>query len=67
MPHVLITWVKGRTPEQKRRVAERITDAIVEEGNVARERVAIAFVDIEADSYARGGVMLSESLPAPKS
>ncbi len=47
-------------------MAERITDVIAEEGKVGRDRVAIAFVDIEADSYARGGVMISESMKAPK-
>jgi phenylpyruvate tautomerase PptA (4-oxalocrotonate tautomerase family) len=58
--------VKGRTPEQKRRMAERITEAISEEGNVPKERVGVAFVDIDAESYCRGGVMLSETLKAPK-
>ena len=25
MPHVQITWVEGRTPDQKRKIAERVT------------------------------------------
>ncbi len=66
MPHVLITLVKGRTPEQKRRMAERITEAISEEGNVGKDRVMVAFVDIDAESYARGGVMISDSMKATK-
>ena len=66
MPHVIITLVKGRTPEQKRRMAERITEAISEEGNVSKDRVMVAFVDIDAESYARGGVMISDSMKAAK-
>src|SRR5436309_2085816 len=27
MPHVQITWVEGRTPDQKRKIADRITQA----------------------------------------
>lgn len=27
MPYVQVTWVAGRTPEQKRKLAERITEA----------------------------------------
>jgi len=29
MPHVQITWVEGRTPEQKRQIAERITSVLI--------------------------------------
>ncbi len=28
MPHVQITWVEGRTPEQKRKIAERVTTVL---------------------------------------
>ena len=66
MPHVLITLVKGRTAEQKRRIAERITDAISEEGKVGRDRVAVCFVEVDAESYSRGGVMLSENAKVPQ-
>lgn len=58
MPHVQITLLKGRSAEQKRRVAERVTDALVEEAKTAREGIVITFVDVETDSYARGGVLM---------
>ncbi len=58
MPHVQITLLKGRTTEQKRRMAERISDALAEEGKTAREGVTVTFIDVEADSYARGGVLM---------
>jgi phenylpyruvate tautomerase PptA (4-oxalocrotonate tautomerase family) len=36
MPHVQITWVEGRTPEQKRKIAERITNVLIEDGRAKR-------------------------------
>ena len=58
MPHVQITLLKGRTTEQKRRIAERITDVIAEEAGTNREGVVITFIDVDRDSYARGGVLI---------
>jgi hypothetical protein len=36
MPLVQITMLEGRTAEQKRKLAKRITDAMVEEAGAAR-------------------------------
>jgi 4-oxalocrotonate tautomerase len=58
MPHVQVTLLKGRTADQKRKIAERITDAIAEEAGTAREGVVITFIDVDRDSYARGGVLM---------
>ena len=60
MPHVQVTLLKGRTAEQKRKIAARITDALVEEAKTDREGIVITFVDVEKDSYARGGVLMSD-------
>jgi 4-oxalocrotonate tautomerase len=58
MPHIQVTLLKGRTTEQKRKIAERITDAIAEGAGTAREGVVITFIDVERDSYSRGGVLM---------
>jgi 4-oxalocrotonate tautomerase len=58
MPLVQITLLKGRTTEQKRRIAERITEVMVEEAKTAREGVVVTFVDVESDSYARAGTLM---------
>jgi 4-oxalocrotonate tautomerase len=58
MPHIQVTLLKGRTTEQKRKIAERITDAIVEEAGTPRDGVVITFIDVDKDSYARGGVLM---------
>jgi 4-oxalocrotonate tautomerase len=63
MPHIQVTLLKGRTIEQKRRIAERITDVIAEEAGTNREGIVITFIDVERDSYARGGVLMADKKP----
>ena len=46
MPYVQITWVAGRSPDQKRKLAERITAALVEDGRAKRENVHVSFVEV---------------------
>lgn len=58
MPHIQVTLLKGRTTEQKRKIAQRITDVIAEEASTNREGIVITFIDVERDSYARGGVLM---------
>jgi len=60
MAHVQITLLEGRTVEQKRRAAKRITEAMTEELNVKAEKLTVAFVEVPRDSYARNGVLLSD-------
>jgi len=60
MPLVQITMLSGRTTEQKRKLAERITDALVEEAGGRREAVVIAFQEVSRESYASGGVLLAD-------
>ena len=58
MPLVQVTLLKGRTTEQKRKIAARITDVMEEEAKTPRDGVVVIFVDVERDSYARGGVLM---------
>lgn len=60
MPYVQITWVAGRTPEQKRKLAERVTQALVEDGRAKRENVQVMFVDLPPTDYAEGGVTVED-------
>ena len=62
MPVIQITLLDGRTTEQKRRIAQRITDVIVEETDAARDGVVITFVDVPRDSYARGGELMRDRI-----
>jgi 4-oxalocrotonate tautomerase len=58
MPQVQITLLEGRTLEQKRRVAQRITDALVEDAGASREAISISFVEVSKESYASAGVLI---------
>jgi len=58
MPVIQVTLLKGRTIEQKRKVAERITAAMVEEARAVKEAVVVTFVEVEREDYASGGVLM---------
>jgi len=58
MPHVEITLIKGRSVEQKRKTAERITQIVAEELNAKREDTTVAFIEVEKESFAHGGVLV---------
>jgi 4-oxalocrotonate tautomerase len=58
MPMVQITMLSGRTAEQKRKIAQRITDVLVEEAVTKREAVMIAFHEVSRENYASGGVLM---------
>jgi 4-oxalocrotonate tautomerase len=60
MPLVQITMLKGRTIEQKRRLVERVTDAMAEEAKTPKDGVVVTIVEIEREDYARGGVLMAD-------
>jgi 4-oxalocrotonate tautomerase len=57
---VQITMLAGRTAEQKRKLAQRITDALVEEIGTRREGILIAFHEVSKESYASGGILMAD-------
>ncbi len=65
MPHVQITWVEGRSPDQKRKVVERITRALVEDGRAKLENIHVAFLDVPATSYAEAGALVADQKRSP--
>jgi 4-oxalocrotonate tautomerase len=60
MPLIQVTMLKGRTVEQKRKLAERITQAMVEDAKAAKEAVVITFIEITREDYANAGVLLAD-------
>jgi 4-oxalocrotonate tautomerase len=65
MPYVQITWVEGRTPEQKTTIAQRITDVIEKEGRAKRENIHVSFLDVAPTNYAEAGVTVAEQKRSP--
>ena len=60
MAHVQITMLDGRTTEQKRRAAKRITEVLCEELNVNPVKLTIAFIEVPRDGYASNGTLISD-------
>ena len=65
MPHVQISWVEGRTPEQKRKIAERVTQVLIEDGRAKLENIHVAFHDLPATNYAEAGVLVADQKRNP--
>ena len=63
MPHVQITMLAGRTTDQKRRGAKRVTEVLQEELSVTPDKLTIIFVEVPRDSYARSGILVSDRHP----
>jgi 4-oxalocrotonate tautomerase len=55
MPIVTIEWYEGRSPEQKKELAEKLTELLVDVGKTQREHVWIRFVDSPKSEWAMGG------------
>ena len=62
MPMVQVTMLTGRTIDQKRKLAKRITDAMVEEAGARRESIIVAFHEVTKESYASGGELMVDKV-----
>ena len=60
MPLVQVTMLQGRTADEKRKIAKRITDTMVEEAGAKREAVVVTFVELSKESYASGGLLMAD-------
>ena len=55
MPVVTIEWYEGRSAEQKREIASKLTEVISEVGETSADQVWIRFVDSPKSDWAIGG------------
>jgi 4-oxalocrotonate tautomerase len=60
MPEVTIQMVEGRTLEQKRELARRVTDLLVEVCKVDPSAVLVVFHENKREDKAKGGVLFSD-------
>jgi 4-oxalocrotonate tautomerase len=58
MPIIQITMLQGRSADQKRKIAKRVTDTLVEEAGAKREGIIVTFNEVSKESYASGGELL---------
>ena len=55
MPVVRVSLYEGRSPEKKRQIAERITEALVTIAGIKREDVHVIFDNISKEDWVIGG------------
>ena len=55
MPILQIEILKGRTIEQKKEMAKRVTDAVSETLNCPKEAVSIIIREMETENFAKAG------------
>ncbi len=60
MPTLRVELMEGRTPEQKKKLVEALTQAVVETLGGKPESVDILLYDIKRGDWATGGVLWSE-------
>ncbi|MBX3600130.1 MAG: 4-oxalocrotonate tautomerase [Rubrivivax sp.] len=67
MPAIHVELFEGRTVEQKRALAQALTDAVVKTLGGSPEAVDIVFRDVARHDWATGGTLWSDRAPpAPK-
>ena len=52
MPHVIVKLWPGKSEQQKARLAETITEDVMEQLNCGQESVSVAFEEISAQDWA---------------
>ena len=55
MPFVEITMIEGRTPEKKRELLERVTDAVEESIGAPRQSIRVVIREVPGEHWAVGG------------
>jgi 4-oxalocrotonate tautomerase len=57
MPIVTIELIEGRSVDQKREMAKKITETIVEITKVPQNAVEIIFHDMKKENYSKAGLL----------
>ena len=57
MPRLIVQQIEGRTVEQKRELARRLTDTVVEILGVHPETVTVFIEEVPPENFARAGVL----------
>ena len=65
MPTIRVELFEGRTVEQKRALAQALTDATVRTLGGSPDAVEVLFFDIARHDWATGGVLWSDKAPNP--
>lgn len=61
MPLVEVKMLDGRTDEQKRELASRITKVMVEVAKAEKDAVTVIFWETGGENWAKGGKCLADT------
>ncbi len=64
MPILRVSLWSGRTKEEKARLAQALTDTMVETAKVPAQAVTIMFEELPKENWATGGELHTEKFPA---
>ncbi|HYH91749.1 MAG TPA: tautomerase family protein [Candidatus Saccharimonadales bacterium] len=67
MPRIIVQAISGRTVEQKRDLAKRLTDAVVEAWGVDPDIVTLRFEEVPPENFARAGQLALDRPKEPAS
>ncbi len=60
MPEIVVYAAEGRTPEQKKKLLQKITEAVVDSLEVDADHVIVSIVETKKSNKSRGGVPFDE-------
>ncbi|WP_088125917.1 2-hydroxymuconate tautomerase [Bacillus sp. S1-R2T1-FB] len=61
MPYVTVKMLEGRTEEQKKALAEKVTAAVCETTGAPEEDIVVIIEEMSKNLYAVGGESLSDT------
>lgn len=63
MPTIRVELFEGRTVEQKRRLAQALTDAVVQTLGGSADSVDVLFFDVARQDWSTGGKLWADRTP----
>lgn len=60
MPIIHVEMLKGRSQEQKQKLAHSLTKSFVEACGGREEKINVIITEVEAENWATGGILISE-------
>jgi 4-oxalocrotonate tautomerase len=57
VPRLIVQQIEGRSIEQKRELARRLTDTVIDILKVDPETVTVFIEEVPPENFARGGVL----------
>lgn len=63
MPRIIVQSIAGRTVEQKRELARRLTEVVIEVYEVEPATVTIFIEEVPPENFARSGVLALDRVP----